>query len=633
MGGSPVSQAPVDEGGGAVVDLRPDREISEVVADGLPLPWTRRSWVRRWWSAEGAVGVAGVRVPRLAAAVHGAGLAVALGVWLYLDRGLWFFGDEWDFLVRRGVVGAPASVWAPHNEHWSTLPILVWRAIFSVVHLGSYWPYLIPTLLVHLVVVHLVWRRCLRIGTGPWVATGMGLVLGLLGSGAEDLSWAFQLGFLGSLALGLGALDVADSPTRPPSRRRDLLVSALALAAMMCSTVGNATTVALGVTLAVSASWRRLIRVVGPPAACWALWWLLAGRQGMAAMGDHVDGSVLDHAPAFAWNEVVTDVGRAAGLRSLGTLLAVALVAWVVSRLRGLAPAHRSIVGLAAGAATFYFLAALGRDHDGLMTPSRYVYIGAMLLAPAAAGALSFALAAGGVLLSALVRVAVAGLFAAALMANLSDARSFTAARVGFVNGLRTQLEGTAALLADGAPALSTYPIFASGNYSGYLSTSDLLTLWRTGQLPHVPVPTGGQRLDDLSWLDVALSRERLVPGTLTVTSTVGAIVNRVTPGCLELVPTDTYLPGGPSPAVQLALPAGRASGSITVLVSKGSTIGAALAAPGPAPGIAGPVALDAQPLTFGGTRGVINDEAKGDLLVLSLPATTATELCGLGRP
>ena len=103
--------------------------------------------------------------PRVAVIAHGLTLLSAFALWAYLDRNLWFFGDEWDFLTRRGLHGAYFSLWTPHNEHWSVLPILLWRGIYSLEHLSSYWPYLIPLLLAHVVVVHLLWRRCLVEGT------------------------------------------------------------------------------------------------------------------------------------------------------------------------------------------------------------------------------------------------------------------------------------------------------------------------------------------------------------------------------------------------------------------------------------------------------------------------------------
>ena len=215
------------------------------------------------------------RLPRAVVGAHLVSLAAAFLFWAYLDRNLWFFGDEWDFLTRRGLHGAYFSIWAPHNEHWSVLPILLWRAIYSLEHLSSYWPYLVPLLIAHIAVVHLLWRRCLREGADPWVATALATLFAFLGAGAEDLVWAFQIGFLSSLLFGLLAMEVVEGQPLPwkgrillgPSPRSgplwpdrapgspevrpvllvsDMTASALALAALMCSSVGVASCVALG---------------------------------------------------------------------------------------------------------------------------------------------------------------------------------------------------------------------------------------------------------------------------------------------------------------------------------------------------------------------------------------------------
>ncbi len=157
----------------------------------------------------------------LATAAHVASLAGAIAFWAWLDRGLWFFGDEWDFLVSRGLGYPPGSVhgiWFPHNEHWSTLPILAWRALYSLWHLSSYWPYLGLLLAVQALTVHLAWRACRRAGASPWVSTAAALMLGFLGAGAEDFGWAFQVGFVGSVAFGLLAFDLLDRPGSPAVR-------------------------------------------------------------------------------------------------------------------------------------------------------------------------------------------------------------------------------------------------------------------------------------------------------------------------------------------------------------------------------------------------------------------------------
>jgi hypothetical protein len=70
-------------------------------------------------------------VRQRAAILHGISLAVALPLLLWIDRHQWFSGDEWDFLVRRGVFGhSEIGLLEPHNEHWSTFPVLISRALF-----------------------------------------------------------------------------------------------------------------------------------------------------------------------------------------------------------------------------------------------------------------------------------------------------------------------------------------------------------------------------------------------------------------------------------------------------------------------------------------------------------------------
>ena len=175
----------------------------------------------RLGSTAGAVPRPG-RSERLAETVHWATLVAAVAFWAWLDRDLWFFGDEWDFLVRRGLAYPPASdrsIWYPHNEHWSTLPILLWRGLYSVFHLGSYWPYLVPLFLAQAGVMHLAWRMCRRNGVDPWIATAAVALLGFLGAGAEDLASAFQFTFVASVLFGYAAFDLLDRAAKDGRKR------------------------------------------------------------------------------------------------------------------------------------------------------------------------------------------------------------------------------------------------------------------------------------------------------------------------------------------------------------------------------------------------------------------------------
>ncbi|HMK97832.1 MAG TPA: hypothetical protein VK425_09825, partial [Acidimicrobiales bacterium] len=347
--------------------------------------------------------------PSAALAVHGLTLAAAFSVWLYLDRKLWFFGDEWDFLTRRGLHGATFSIWAPHNEHWSVLPILLWRAIFSIAHLSAYWPYLVPLLLVHVAVVHLVWRRCLIEGVNIWVANAVALLLALFGTGAEDLAWAFQIGFLGSTALGLLALEVADArpglaigeapgPTRLIVRRavfdrpllRDGLVSLLAVAALMCSDIGLAVCAALGLVLVARSGWARAARALAVPVGAYAIWFALAGHSGLASTGDTLGLSVFLKIPTFVATNLEMDLGHGVGWPAARYFLFAVVIAWLVLNARNLVRRHPAALAGAIAAVTFYALAAVGRDRiSATMSPSRYAYVGIAFLLPSVALMLS----------------------------------------------------------------------------------------------------------------------------------------------------------------------------------------------------------------------------------------------------
>ena len=110
---------------------------------------------------------------------------LALGSWaalLYLGRGVTFLQDEWRFIDVVGPFGTLGDLMRPQNEHWSTLPFLLYRMIFNVVGLSSYLPYLAVVLALHVVAVAglfvLLHRR-----NGPLAAFGGAALALWLGTG------------------------------------------------------------------------------------------------------------------------------------------------------------------------------------------------------------------------------------------------------------------------------------------------------------------------------------------------------------------------------------------------------------------------------------------------------------------
>src|SRR4029079_15106616 len=125
----------------------------------------------RWWAVR----------------AHWLTLFVAFLILVWVNRHQWFNVDEWGFLVDRGVFpkGDDVSIFFPHNEHWSTIPVLGYRLLFSVFGVQTYLPYLVVLFLFHLLIVHLLWRLLLRIGVEVWLATLTAGLFAVLGVGAE----------------------------------------------------------------------------------------------------------------------------------------------------------------------------------------------------------------------------------------------------------------------------------------------------------------------------------------------------------------------------------------------------------------------------------------------------------------
>src|SRR5215203_2597709 len=73
---------------------------------------------------------------------------LAVVVLIGLGLGMTFFSDEWAFIEGRSL-GDPATWFPPHNEHWSTLPILLYRAMVETIGIGSYVPYLAVVAILH----------------------------------------------------------------------------------------------------------------------------------------------------------------------------------------------------------------------------------------------------------------------------------------------------------------------------------------------------------------------------------------------------------------------------------------------------------------------------------------------------
>ena len=310
--------------------------------------------------------------------------AFAYLLWLTTSTGQWFFADEWEFITTRSRV--PLSrfgdfmnvLFRPHNEHWSTLPVIVYRAIFGVVGLRAYWPYLIVLLALHCSVALLLVRLLARHGVDGWFAFAVAAVFLFYGAGSENILWAFQIGWMGSLAFGLVLLEVLTTL----SSARIWLGWIAGVGALMCSGVGVSMVAAGALSVLIRRrSWRDALRVALVPAVAQVVWYVAYGRNG--GKGNPIDWSSAPYGIAgYAWRAVVSTIDRTTGLKGIGAVVVVAVVISVARQGAAFQRVHAEVIALAAASSVFLAFVGLSRIGYDFPEASRYSYVIFVLLAP-----------------------------------------------------------------------------------------------------------------------------------------------------------------------------------------------------------------------------------------------------------
>ena len=303
-------------------------------------------------------------------------LAIGLPLLLWLGRGMTFFSDEWAFIQTRSL-GDPGTWLTPHNEHWTTLPVIVYRLLVETVGLRTYVPYLAVVVALHGVVVTLTFIA-IRRSSGPLAAVAVAILLLLYGSGFENLYWGFQTGFVGATAAGIAALLALD---RNDDRGR-WGVSILLLIGLATVGVALAFCVAVTVESLVARRLRSMLVPLAIPALIYAAWFIAFGRFGIRS-GTALSTSAFIDVPSA----IITGLSNAAGAitgvgPNLGIVPAAGIAVWAGVRTwrdRGLPP---RFVGCIAGIAVLYGLIGLTRSHDftGIIGYTRYTYVSGILL-------------------------------------------------------------------------------------------------------------------------------------------------------------------------------------------------------------------------------------------------------------
>ena len=308
---------------------------------------------------------------------------MAVPILAYLARDQWFFYDEWDFLVPSN----GRSLLDPHGGHWSTVPMLLFRAVRSVVGLDTYAPYVAMVIAAHLAFTHVLWRIAVR-AANPWIATLLAGVFSLLGAGSENIFWAFQVGFVGGLLAAVTAAYLVDVLELTPVRA----IAAGVVGVIAVATSGTAlpVMVAAVVLACYRHGWRRAAAVFGPAVLAYAVWFL--------THQDPTDDQLapkgfarLHLIPQYIGSSFVDNLGNTLFAPELGAPLLLALIAFVVVRAGHLWDIDPLAVLLGGSAVLFATTTALTRAGLGpdQASGSRYTYAVIGLLLPLSAIALS----------------------------------------------------------------------------------------------------------------------------------------------------------------------------------------------------------------------------------------------------
>ena len=293
-----------------------------------------------------------------------------------LGTRLTFFNDDWSFVMER------PGLLDDHNGHLSALPIAIYRVLIGLFGLDAQWPFrVLLAVAVAGVGVTVYALVAERLGEVAGVVAAALLVF--LGPAWEDLLWSFQIGFVGSLATGLGALLALE-------RGRDRLACALLVVSVALSDLALPFVAAAAISVLLRGrsdddGLRRapLHRGLGAlwvpavPAALFIAWYLAYGRDAPSLItADNLEGL-----PRYVLESAASGLDSLLGLAPGGWFgdtggwgkpaLGLVAVAVGVGYLRGWRPQAGVLVFLG-GALAFWVLAGANFTPGREPQASRY---------------------------------------------------------------------------------------------------------------------------------------------------------------------------------------------------------------------------------------------------------------------
>ena len=289
-------------------------------------------------------------------------LSVSLAYILKQGRGLTFFFDEWDFVLRRTF--SLNDLLRPHNGHLSLVPVLCYNLLRTVFGF-SYFPYQFLGVVVHgsvCMAVYALGRRRSAV-----LAACASVVVCLLGTGWQNIMWPFQIGMMGALSAGLWAIYEVSKPT--PS---SVKTAALVAVSLMCAG-GGVAALATVLIMAVARKNFRAVFHLSVVGIFYGIWFAQYGAS-QSQSGN------FGRTPQYFYDSAI---GSAAAIGARGSLFSkvyflvlIAFLVLAIMRKASLLVAVSSLMMIG----TTWVMTGISRAHLGEPTASRYLYVGAVLL-------------------------------------------------------------------------------------------------------------------------------------------------------------------------------------------------------------------------------------------------------------
>ena len=309
-------------------------------------------------------------------------IACSQGVLLWINRRTWFFGDDFAFLAYR-YFQATDGEWIkaffyPHNEHFVLFPAMLFSAMQYVFGLNNHLAFMLPVLFLHGLIqflIALILKSRCKSSTTAFAAIA---AVGFLSPGAENLFWAFQAGFIGSIAIGLLQLVLLDK--RQSIGAREYLASFLGVVSIATQGTGLTSTFFVLLFLLSQKQYLRTLIVTAPPIGVFFTWFVMVGNRGQSdrpSMGTNLD------IPVYVFKGLTTSIDAILHVQGSTTFVLVLCVLGL-SRVETIESKLVLPLCLAVGTIFFYTLNGVSRIQFGVdqSTAGRYTYVGVVLLTP-----------------------------------------------------------------------------------------------------------------------------------------------------------------------------------------------------------------------------------------------------------